>query len=384
MVFSYGFRAFFASCALYAIVLMAGWIGVFTLGWPIAGSRPVAWHAHEMIYGMTVAAIAGFLLTAVPNWTKTERVHGSGLATLWLAWAAARLGYWLIDPAAAGPAAWSLVIVDLAFLPLLAIAVARPILATGNRRNLIVVGLLVFLFATNLLHHSGQWTVRANTLALDLILILMVVIAGRITPLFTRGWLRGQALDESSVRSHVGLESIAIGLTVILALAAQLDLPMRWTGSIAIAAGLAHAARLAEWQGWSARREPLVWVLHPGYAWIVVALLLRGLGLHSGAFAINAWMHALGVGAIGTLILGVMSRVSLGHSGRDLVMPRSGWLIFVLISLAAIVRTASAAGWVAREPALLLAGIAWIGAFAHFALIFLPMLLSPRVDQRPG
>lgn len=384
IAFACGFRVFFASCALYAIALMAAWIGVFAFDWSIAGVRPVAWHAHEMIYGMTAAAIAGFLLTAVPNWTRTGPVHGAALAALWLLWAAGRAGYWLGDPAGNGWIAWLVVLADLMFLPALAWVVARPIITTDNRRNLVMVGLLAALFATNLLHHSDQWTVRANTLALDLIMIMMIVIAGRITPLFTRNWLRRQDMDDSGVRSFAWLEYATIGLALAVVLLAQLGVPLRLTGSMAIAAGLAHAARLCGWQGWRAWRDPLVWVLHVGYAWIIAALVLRGIGHIDGSIPVNAWMHALGAGAIATLILGVMSRVTLGHTGRPLKMPRTGSLVFALITVAALARTGSAAGWIARDPALLVAGVAWIGAFAHFALLFFGKLFSPRVDGQPG
>ena len=383
-LFQYGFRIFFASCALYAVIVMVGWIGVFLFGWGIAGAQPLQWHAHEMIYGVTAAAIAGFLLTAVPNWTGTERVHGRELAGLWLLWLVGRIAFWVLDPNAAGPANFAAAIVDLLFLPALAVAVARPIVATGNYRNLSMTALLAGLFATNLVLAFRTPAQAATVFALDLILIMMVIIGGRITPLFTRNWLNRRGLDGGSVRSHAWLDRLALSLAVLTALATVLSAPSTAIGALAFAAGLAHFARLVEWQGWRAWRDPLVWVLHIGYGWIVIALLIRGVGEFTDAVPARAWFHALGVGAIGTLLVGVMSRVTLGHTGRPLVLPAGASSIYWAMTVAAIARTGHALGWFGHGQALNVAGIAWIVSFALFALYFLPRLLAPRVDGRPG
>lgn len=383
-LFSYGFRAFFLSCALYAIAIMIGWAGVFTLGWTNGGINPVAWHAHEMLFGFATAAIAGFLLTAVPNWTGTERIQGAGLLSLWLIWLSGRVGYWLIDPAGASVGAWIVMLVDLAFVPALALAIGLPIFRSGNRRNLIVIGVLAALSAANLLYYTGSSIVRANTLALDLIVVLMMVISGRITPLFTRNWMNREGLNGDSVQSHRWLDVVSIALMIVLAILVQLEMPLRLTGWLAIFTALVHAVRLTRWQGWRAWSDSIVWVLHLGYAWIVVSLALRGIGSLVATIPNNAWVHAAGVGAMATLILGVMARVSLGHTGRVIRMPVGGWLIFVLITVAAIVRTGTAAGWLAREPWLWVAAAAWIAAFLHFVFIFFGTLVSPRIDNRPG
>jgi len=383
-VFAAGFRPFFASCALYAIVLMTAWIGVFMFGWSMAGSQPNNWHAHEMIHGVVAAAIAGFLLTAVPKWTGTPPVHGGALVLLWLLWVAGRIGFWICDTGTATPTGRIAEGIDLLFLPALAFAVGLPILKTGNRRNLLVVIVLAALFASNLMQGSAPLAQKANILALDLVMLLMVIIGGRIGPTFTRNWLVRRGLDAEAVQVHRWLDITALGLVILLALATLFGTPPQLVGTIALAAGLANLARLLEWQGWRAWRDPLVWVLHLGYAWIVVALLLRGIAGHSLALPWNAWIHALGVGAMGTMILGVMARATLGHTGHELSLPTGGWLMFALISISAIARTGNAIGWFDHNVSLTVAGLTWITAFALFGLLFLPQLMRPRADRQPG
>lgn len=382
-LFAAGFRPFFSACALYAVVLMTGWIGVFTFGWDIAGSQPVNWHAHEMIHGMVAAAIAGFLLTAVPKWTGTRPLHGTALAALWLLWLAGRVGFWIADTGAGGPAGQVAQAIDLAFLPALAVAVGWPILKSGNRRNLLVAGVLAALFATNLMQGIDALAQRANILALDLVMFLMVIIGGRIGPAFTRNWLARRDLKAEAVQVHAWLDLTALALVGLLAAASLAGAPSALVGTIALAAGLANLARLVEWQGWRAWSDPLVWVLHLGYAWIVISLFLRGIAGLTPALPSNAWIHALGVGAMGTLILGVMARATLGHTGRDLRLPTGGWTMFMLVTVAAIARTGNAIGWFDHNVSLSLAGLAWILAFVIFGLLFFHQMLRPRIDGQP-
>jgi uncharacterized protein involved in response to NO len=380
-LFSYGFRIFFLSCAAYAVALMVAWIGVFTFGWGVAGSRPMIWHAHEMLLGVASAAIAGFLLTAVPNWTGTDRLHGRGLAGLCLLWFAGRLAFWVVDPFAAGDAALVARVIDLAFLPTLALIVARPIIATGNRRNLIVIALLGGLSAANL----GLTLIptRGPLLLLDLVTMLMILIGGRIAPLFTRNWLLRRGLAGDAVQSHGWLDAASIASMAAVLFAHLIGLAPGLVGITAIIASLFNLARLIEWQGWRAWRDPLVWVLHLGYLWIVIALMIRGFGHLTEAVSARAWIHAAGVGAMGTLIIGVMPRVSLGHTGRPLKLPRGGSSLFWLISFAALARTGNALGLFDHAWALTAAGLAWITAFSLFILYFLPVLAAPRADGRP-
>lgn len=254
-LFGYGFRVFFLSCAAYAAADMTAWIGVFTFGWSVAGSRPMTWHAHEMLFGVGSAAIAGFLLTAVPNWTGTQRLHGRALAVLWLLWLAGRVAFWVTDPLVSGAAALAARAIDLAFLPLLALVVARPIIATGNRRNLIVIAVLLGLFVANLA--LTLMPARGPVLALDLVTMLMILIGGRIAPLFTRNWLLRRGLAGDAVQSHGWLDAASIASMAVVLFAHLIGLAPGLVGITAIIASLLNLARLIEWQGWRAWRGSL-------------------------------------------------------------------------------------------------------------------------------
>jgi len=383
-VFGYGFRVFFISAAAYAVLLMAAWMGHFALGLGIAGSNPLAWHAHEVLFGVVAAAIAGFLLTAVPNWTARPRLHGWALMLLWALWLAARIGHFVVDPAGADPAALVLRLLDLAFLPGLALVIGAPILETGNRRNLVMVALLLGLFIANLLHGIPALSRAASLTTVDLVTLLMALIGGRITPAFTRNWLISRGLGEPLPIIRPWLELAAILVLAAIVIAGLVDRNSILIALLALLAALLHLIRLLGWRGWRTFADPLVWVLHLGYAWIVIGLALRGLGLVLDAVPPTAWLHAIGVGAMGTLILGVMARVSLGHTGRVLALPRFGGWMFGLITLAAIVRIGAALGLLPYMVSIQLAGLAWIAAFMLFLILYIPVLFAPRADGKPG
>lgn len=383
-VFGYGFRVFFVSAAAYAVVLMSAWIGQVTFGLTIAGSNPLAWHAHEVLFGVVVAAIAGFLLTAVPNWTARPRLHGWALVLLWSLWLAARIGHFVIDPAAGDHAALALRLIDLAFVPGLALVIASPILESGNRRNLVVVVLLLGLFIANLLHGIPATARGAAFTTIDLVTVLMALIAGRITPMFTRNWLIQNNRTASLPRRDGRLDGAAMVTLVAMLIAALFDRDGMLVAVLALLAAGLHLLRLIGWRGWHAVAEPLVWVLHLGYLWIVIGLALRGLGIVLDAVPSTAWLHAIGVGAMATLILGVMARVSLGHTGRAFKLPRFGGWIFGLITLAAAVRVCAAVDALPYLLSIRIAGLAWIAAFALFLILYIPILFAPRADGKPG
>lgn len=384
LLFGYGFRIFFASTALYAVVLMLLWLGALRFGWPVAGSNPIAWHAHEMLFGVVTAAIAGFLLTAAPNWTATDRTHGAALVLLWLLWLAGRLGYVLFDPYAGTTGALAVRLVDLAFLPGVALAIGAPIIETGNHRNRVMIVLLGVLFVANLGHAIPEFNAAASRLTLDLIMLMMALIGGRITPLFTRNWLKLRGRDNRLPVSHPGLDAAALGTLALVAVLGQFAPASPVAAVVAALAGLLHLVRLAGWRGWHALADPLVWVLHLGYLWIALALLIRAAGIAFDAVAVNAWYHAAGAGAMATLILGVMARVSLGHTGRPLRLPPGGAWMFVLITIAALARVGAGLGLLPYTGALWMAGLFWIFAFGLFLILYLPILTAPRVDRRPG
>ncbi|CAO3361680.1 NnrS family protein [Azospirillum melinis] len=389
ILFQYGFRFFFLFSGVAAVGLLAAWLGVLVTGeWPDHAAGASAWHAHEMLFGMVVAAVAGFLLTAVPSWTGTRAVAGAPLMALAALWIAGRVAVFpwtgMPEPVAA--------VIDIAFLPGLGIALARPLVKAGKWRNsafLILIGLLT---AANMLIHL-DWLEMLDggadagfALGLGIILMMVTVIGGRILPAFTLNGLGkvGPNKDVLSVRSWPMVERLTLVLTLALIPATMAAPESAITGLIALAAAVAHAVRLAGWQGWKAWRSPILWILHVGYLWVPVALTLRGLHALAGLPAASG-THAMTVGAFATLILAVMSRASLGHTGRPLTVSRATVAAYVLLTAAAVGRTASPllpVDWV--WAALQWSGYAWVAAFAMYLVAYAPVLLSPRADGRPG
>lgn len=384
-VLANGFRPFFLLAALYAVVMVPLWLAV--LSGKLAPSTylpPITWHAHEMMSGFVTAVVAGFLLTAVGYWTQRETATGALLAGLALLWLAGRLAMLFAGVLPRGvPAA-----VDLAFLPVLSAVLARPLLAAKNRRNFVMLAILTALFAANLVVHleclallpAGSSRL-ASLLSVDLIVLLILLISGRVFPMFTRN-----ATGVVTIRSIPWLDrscvAAMVGLLAVDAVTAQTG---RLAAGVAGVVGLLAAARAIHWGAHHSLRDPLLWVLHAGYAWLVVGLLLRAMTGLLGAPVSSVATHALTVGAIGTLTLGMMARVALGHTGRALVAPSSMTTAFVAITLAALVRVLGP--WLVPGQYLVglaAAGIFWVLAFALFLAGYSPMLCRPRVDGRPG
>ncbi|WP_308367300.1 MULTISPECIES: NnrS family protein [unclassified Microbulbifer] len=387
---AYGFRPFFLLTGLYAVVVILGWMGFLFGGWSLPlGWSPFKWHSHEMLYGMVPAAIAGFLLTAITNWTEASPIKGWRLLLLVLLWLAGRVLMWL----ASWTPAWLVALVDLAFLPALALYLLRVLLQHNNRRNLILVAVLTLLFIGNLLMHLGFASGRTGLLdtgeqlGFDLIVLLMAVIAGRIIPAFTANWLRFQGGNPDWVTRSAWTDRVALISLALLTLMAPLDAlgaPAMLIGLTVLAAALSNGLRLWQWAGWRARKEPLLWILHLAYAWIVLGLLLRALAILTGSLPDSLWQHSLGVGAIGTLLLGVMTRVAMGHTGRPLKLAPFGLWIYLSITTAAALRLLVAAQIIDFRLGLALAALAWVLAFGLFVVLYWPILSSPRPDGRPG
>lgn len=384
---AYPFRPFFLATAAYAAVLVMGWIGYVALGFGLPlDIPPLYWHAHEMLLGIVPAAIAGFLLTAMCNWTGAAPLRGAPLLGLLALWLAGRVVMWV----PAWLPHWVVAAVDLAFLPVLAGYVIRVLYRSGNRRNYPIAGVLVALTAANVLMHVGivqlsaAWFDLGQILGLDLIAVLVAIIAGRITPAFTANWLRMHGGDPNRVRRWPWVDRFAIA-TLVLLLVADLVLPNTvWPKWVALAAAVANGIRLIGWNGHAAAREPLLWILHLGYLWLVVALATKGLDLWL-QWPRSAWIHALGTGCMATLILGVMTRVGLGHTGRPLRLPAGASTIYWLITAAAILRIGLAGGVLGGHGTVLaLVGVFWILAFGLFFAYYLPILAQPRADGRPG
>ncbi|QOC22944.1 NnrS family protein [Wenzhouxiangella sp. AB-CW3] len=381
------FRPFFLATGLYAIAVIAYWLGAWFDGWPLPESMsPVQWHSHEMLFGMVAAAIAGFLLTAMCNWTGAAPLSGRGLMALFGLWLAGRMAMWT----AAWLPGWLVAAIDLSFLLAVAVYAGRVIHAAGNRRNYALVGLIGLLWLANLLFHIGVLDGRPGLIqraewgTIMLVVVLMVVIGGRITPAFTRNWLLRTGRQPTAVKSFGVVDSASMISVLVLLAMILAGAPWAWTGAIALLAGAANALRLAGWAGWQVRSDPLMWMLHLGYAWIPLGLLLMGFSPWIDAIGPSAWLHALGTGAMGILILGVMTRVCLGHTGRPLELPAVMVPGYWLVIAAAILRLAGALEWLPYRPTVIAAGLAWIVAFLIFVIAYWPILSQPRADGKPG
>jgi uncharacterized protein involved in response to NO len=339
---------------------------------------PVTWHAHEMLFGFAGSAVAGFLLTAVPNWTGRMALQGRPLAALAALWLAGRVA--VAFSAVTGPHAAAAL--DLAFPAALLGVVAREIVVGRNWRNLPVCLALAGLLAANALTHldaiglaaTGSAGIRLGTAVL---VALITLVGGRIVPSFTANWLRKRG--EARLPAPFGRFDLAIVVLTATALLAWTIAPTApATAALALAAGLANALRLARWRGHRTLAEPLLWVLHLGYAWIPAGLLLTSIGAFSpGLLSPVAGLHALTAGAIGTMTLAVMTRATLGHTGRALTADRGTVLIYACVSLGGVLRVG--APMIPGAEALLpISGALWGAAFLLFARIYGPLLVRPR------
>lgn len=385
ILLAYPFRPFFLLGALYSALLIVAWMGVLFGGWALPAGIPlVNWHAHEMLLGFMPAIVAGFLLTAMTNWTGAAPLQGKALLALLLLWGAGRVAMWTggLLPAAL------VALADLLFLPTLAIYVGRVLHRHGNRRNYLLVLVIAALALANVLMHQEFWGIVATAqqgkvLAMNLIAIIMIVIGGRITPAFTANWLRLQGQDPQAVKRSDSLDRAAL-IAAGLMIPADLLTGMPLIGvAAALLAAIANGIRLAGWGASRVLREPLLWVLHLGYAWIVLALVLKAL-TPLFAWPATLWMHAMGTGAAGTLILGVMTRVSVGHTGRPLRLVPFGLSIYIAVTIAAAVRLLAASRLIDYRIGLLCSALAWSAAFLIFLILYWPILSRPRADGRPG
>lgn len=376
-----GFRPFFLLGAVLAALAIPLWIAALQ-GWalpaPVGGW--LAWHRHELVFGFAGAIIAGFLLTAVQTWTGRPSLSGRPLALLVGLWLLGRLSWWL-------PSAWPLLLFNLAFLLAVAGVMARLLWAVRQRRNYPIVLVLALLAAVDLLNLLGvllqhdAWQRQGSHAAIWLVAAMMTLIGGRVIPFFTQRGLG--RLEMVQPWAWLDLALLVGMLLLALLTGAGLLLQPHWGGAVLLLAlGLGHGIRLQRWFDRGLLRVPLLWSLHLAYAWMVLACL--GLGLwHAGvAVPFSQALHALTVGAMAGLILAMLARVSLGHTGRPLELPRGFAVAFVLLNLAALLRVLGVS--FAYQPALWLAALAWGLAFAQFLYCYGPMLCRTRADGHPG
>lgn len=377
-LFSFGFRPFFLFSALWAALSVPIWISSRqAFGGTVFGQEGLGWHVHEMLFGYLAGVIAGFLLTAVPNWTGRLPVTGWPLAGLFVLWVAGRIA--MLAAGVLGP--WAAVI-DAAFLIVFAAVIWREVLAGRNWRNLPVAVMVSLFAAANIAFHFGAVEPAARDLATRLALaigaMLICLIGGRVTPSFTRNWLmkRGEERLPAPVGRFDQIALVAAGIA-LAAWTASPDAPAVGVG-LFLAGGL-HLARLSRWRGPAARAEPLVWILHLGYLWTAIGILLLGLSVLAPAEVPRpAAIHALTAGGVGVMTLAMMTRASLGHTGQPLTANAATLAVYLLVNFGAVVRTASPFAAAGYDLLLLVSAILWAGAFALFAIAYGPLLLKPR------
>ncbi len=376
-LFSYGFRPFFLFGAIYAGLAMLAWLPMFTGHLALSTAfTPVDWHVHEMLYGFLPAVVTGFLLTAIPNWTGRLPIQGRPLLVLVLFWLAGRIA--VTFSAEIGWLAAALV--DVSFLALVVAATTREIIAGNNWRNLKVVGMVGLLLAGNIAFHV-EAHLRGNAaygtrIGIAAIVLLIAVIGGRIVPSFTRNWL----VRENPGRLPVPFARFDVALILFSAatLALWCALPAgRVTGTALAVAGLLHLVRLARWAGDRTWRDRLVLILHVGYLFVPLGFLLAGAGA-AGLLPGDAGIHAWMVGGAGAMTLAVMTRASLGHTGKALVASPATQAVYALIVIAALARIAAALGPDWSLQLLDVAGGAWCLAFFGFAVAYGPLLVGKR------
>jgi uncharacterized protein involved in response to NO len=382
---SYAFRPFFLLNAVFAAMMIAAWALVFQ-GYSFSGlpADIINWHAHEMLVGCAMAAIAGFILTAVATWTDRKPVQGLLLVVLVLAWVAGRVAMAL----SGFMTAEQVMFVDMLFPALLVALVAREVFAAGNSRNYPIVFITLMLALLNLFFHAGNigWvplSLNADRVSLylliHLVLLLVTVIGGRIIPNFTTNWLRSKGHQSLPVCSPL-VDRVTILLTLFTGLYAAIVPFSLLTGILALAAALAHLVRLSRWCGLATRAEPMLFILHVAYLWLPIGYLLTACAVFGWGVPATAALHALTVGAIGLMVMAVSTRVALAHTGRELHAARLTVLAYWVLMLAVVLRVLSP--FSEHYMLLLNASVcAWVGAFVLFFLVYYPVLTRPRVDD---
>lgn len=373
-----GFRPFYLLASLFAALSIALWTCQYAGYLPFAYVRGAQWHGSEMLFGYTMAVVAGFLLTAVRNWTGQPTPSGTTLAGLALLWVAGRI-------LVATPYAIAAAVVNAAFPVAVAASIAVPLARARNRRNYFFIALLAALGMLALALHLSYfgvlpWPERASLrVGLDVVMFVMAVMGGRVIPMFTNNGVPG-----TTARRNPVLEKVSLGGLLLLMIADVGLMPAVVMVALTAALAVVHAARLALWQPWRTLRAPLVWILHAAYAWIVVHLALRtfaALELVPEPLAV----HALTIGAIGGLTIGMMTRTARGHTGRRLVADRRDVACYVLVMTAAVVRVVGALAWPdGYRETVMVAAFCWAAAFALYAIAYAPFLWRRRLDGKPG
>ncbi|MCB0406334.1 MAG: NnrS family protein [Bdellovibrionales bacterium] len=376
---SYAFRPFFLFGTAFSAMAMALWVS-YQNGWylPPQTIAPTNWHAHEMLFGFVVAVIAGFLLTASASWEKKTPVRGTALLGLVVTWLLGRLVFLMPELSYTAVA-----VVDLLFLPLLIVALAFVLLPSAKPRNLVFLLMLTLLLSANALFHRGVLTEsdeqarKGLLLGIDTVVLVMVLIGGRVIPLFT-----ANAVKQVTPVKWAWAEFLSIGGVAAYLFSDFFSGESRVTGAIAIVAGMGNLVRLFGWGGHRTARSPILWVLHVGYLFIGIGLVLRGFSLSFGISRFALTLHLLMAGAMGTLVLGMVTRVALGHTGRPLRATAAIGVAYALVIFAALIRVF--VPWLFPKlngSAVTVAGILWCVAYGIYLATFGAVLARPRLPD---
>ena len=377
-----GFRPFFFGAATWAVIAIALWL--CSLAGEIAIPTrfdPIAWHRHEMLFGFVGAAVAGFLLTAIPNWTGRLPIAGRPLLSLFGMWAAARLAVFCSAMVGFWPAA----ILDVGLFVSLSLLAAREVLASKNR-NVPIVGVVLLFGIADGADYAGAAGILSADIgwrsAIALVIILISLVGGRIIPSFTRNWMAKQGMNRGLPTQPESLDLLVIASTALALLLwlAFPDNPM--TGYALMLGAAAQALRISRWGGARTFSDPLVAILHVGYAWIPVGLFLLGLAAAGTDIPRSAGVHALTTGAMTTMILAVMSRATLGHTGRALVASPLTVVSYGCVSIGAVLRVAASLGVAEYSVVLDIAGVFWGAALVLFTIVYAPFLWKARAGEK--
>lgn len=377
---SYGFRPFFLSAAIFAGLAIPVWALILS-GWADAPFRyaPRDWHVHEMLFGFLPAVITGFLLTAMPNWTDRSPLRGTPLLVLLTVWLAGRLAI-----AMPWPTPLAAAVIDGTYLPVLAAIVWREIIA-GKAWDRAPIGLVISLYATaNTLFHvlalRGGETDLPERMAIALMMLLLALVGGRVTPSFTSDYVVERGLPNHLPEFSL-LDKLSIALIAVAALSWTAQPQAMTTGWLLLAAGVAHTIRLARWRGWLTWREPLVLILHVGYGWLAFALLIIGAATLGISLKPADAVHALTTGAVGAMTLAIMTRAALGHTGRPKQAHRMTIMIYALVNMGALLRVFGPTIGLPTPVMLGAAAAVWSGAYLLFAISYGPFLIRPSLDE---
>ena len=378
---SYGFRPFFLSAALFASVAIPAWI------WFLSGAEGVPmhnrlreWHMHEMVFGFLSCVITGFLLTALPNWTERPPMSGKFLMLLWTLWVGGR-----VSIAASWAPPLVVAFIDGAFLVVVGAVVWREIVV-AHAWDRVPLGVLISLYAfANLLFH-GLWMSAAAVdvavrLGLIVLMVLLALIGGKITPSFTEDYFEGQGVmkQPAPFSPFDGLSILLLGVTGVAWMIAP---EARAVGYAFVGVGVLHLVRMSRWYGWLAWRKPLVLILHVGYGWLAMSFLILGAAMLGVGIHQEDAIHALTTGAVGVMTLAVMTRASLGHTGRPKHAGPLTLIIYLLVNLGGILRVFGSSLDLSGSHSLVLAAGCWSGAYLLFAIGYGPILVGPSLEEK--